>query len=142
MKTKSHKDGQEKTLNGKLDLPPDVYNGMLITVAKNISKGTSKTVHFVGFTPTPRIIELELQPAGKDKIVIGELAKNATRYVLKPKLGTWLMLFAKLLGRVPPESRAWIISDEPPPAFVRFEGPLYTMGPIWRIETTTPRWPG
>jgi hypothetical protein len=73
-------------------------------------------------------------------VVIGELAKTATRYVLKPKLGSWLKLFATLLGRVPPDSHAWIVVDEPP-AFVRFEGPLYTTGPVWRIETTSPRWP-
>jgi hypothetical protein len=27
------------------------------------------------------------------------------------------------------------------PAFVRFEGPLATMGPTWRIELASPRWP-
>jgi hypothetical protein len=45
-----------------------------------------------------------------------------------------------VLGRVPSESHAWIISDELP-AFARFEGQLVTMGPVWRIETTSPRWP-
>jgi hypothetical protein len=29
--TKAHKDGDEQVLNGMLDLPPDVYNGMVIT---------------------------------------------------------------------------------------------------------------
>ena len=27
------------------------------------------------------------------------------------------------------------------PAFVRFEGPLFTTGPVWRIELTSPHWP-
>jgi hypothetical protein len=56
---------------------------------------------------------------------------------LKPRLGIWLKVFATLLGRAPPDSHAWIISDELP-AFVRFEGPLVTTGPVWRIETTAP----
>jgi hypothetical protein len=138
--TKSHKNGREQVLNGTLDLPPDVYNGMVITVAKNLPKGASETVHIVAFTPEPRLIQLEFTPAGEQKVLIGELGKTATRYVLKPRLGIWLKLFATLLGRVPPDSHAWIMSDELP-AFVRFEGQLVTNGPVWRIETTSPRWP-
>jgi hypothetical protein len=138
--TKARKDGHENVLKGTLDLPPDVYNGMVITVAKNLPKGASETVHLVAFTPTPRLIQLELAPAGERKVMIGELAKTATRYALKPRLGGWLKFFATLLGRVPPDSHAWIIKDELP-AFVRFEGQLFALGPIWRIETTSPRWP-
>ena len=140
VKTKARKDGQEKALDGTLDLPPDVYNGMILTIVKNLGKGASETVHIVAFTPTPRLIKLELAPAGEHKVLIGELAKTARHYVLKPRLGTWLKLFAKLLGRMPPDYHAWIVTDEVP-AFVRFEGPLYTSGPIWRIEVTSPRWP-
>jgi hypothetical protein len=138
--TKAHKDGREQELNGTLTLPPDVYNGMVITVAKNLPKGASETVHIVAFTPTPRLIQLELAPAGNQKVLVGELEKTAIHYVLKPRLGTWLKLFATLLGRVPPDSHAWIISNELP-AFVRFEGQLVTMGPVWRIEMANPRWP-
>jgi hypothetical protein len=138
--TKAHKDGDEQVLNGTLDLPPDVYNGMVITVAKNLPKGASETVHIVAFTPTPRLIQLEFLPEGEQKVLIGQLGKTATHYVLKPRLGIWLKVFATLLGRAPPDSHAWIIRDELP-AFVRFEGPLVTTGPVRRIETTTPRWP-
>jgi hypothetical protein len=138
--TKAHKDGAEKTLDGKLDLPPDVYNGMVITATKNLAKGNSETVHLVAFTPTPRLIQLELTPAGEQSVLVGELAKTASHYVLKPRLGNLLKVFATLTGRVPPDSHVWIVRDEPP-AFVRFEGQLYNMGPVWRIETTSPRWP-
>jgi hypothetical protein len=138
--TKARKEGREKVLNGTLNLPPDVYNGMVITAAKNLAKGASETVHLVAFTPTPRLIQLELAAAGEQKVLIGELAKTATHYVLRPRLGSWLKLFATLAGRLPPDSHVWIVRDEPP-AFVRFEGQLYTMGPVWRIETTSPRWP-
>jgi hypothetical protein len=141
VKTRDHKDGAEKTLDGKLELPPDVYNGMVITTTKNLAKGTSETVHFVAFTPTPRLIQLELAPAGEQSVLIGELAKNASHYVIKPRLGNLLKVFATLTGRVPPDSHVWIVRDEPP-AFVRFDGQLYNMGPVWRIETTSPRWPG
>ncbi len=140
VKTKARKDGQEKALEGTLDLPPDVYNGMVLTVAKNLPKGASQTVHFVAFTPKPRLIELELAPAGEHQVLVGELTKTAIHYVFKPQLGIWLELFAALLGRVPPDSHIWIVTDEAP-AFVRFEGLLSTTGPVWRIELTSPRWP-
>lgn len=43
-------------------------------------------------------------------------------------------------ARMPPDSHAWIVTDELP-AFVRFEGPLHPAGPAWRIELASPRWP-
>jgi len=140
VKTTARKDGRENVLDGTLELPPDVYNGMVVTVAKNLPKGASETVHVVAFTPAPRLIQLELAPAGEHKVLVGELAKTATHYVFKPKLGSWLKLFAKLLGRMPPDYHAWIIGDDVP-AFARFEGPLYLGGPVWRIEQIAPRWP-
>ena len=140
VKTKARKDGREEVLDGTLDLPPDVYNGMVLTVAKNLPKGASETVHIVAFTPMPRLIQLELAPKGEHKVLIGELAKTAIQYVFKPQLGIWLSLFTTLLGRVPSDYRAWIITDEVP-AFARFEGPLSTTGPVWRVELTSPRWP-
>jgi hypothetical protein len=98
VKTKAHKDGREQVLNGTLDLPPDVYNGMVITIAKNLPKGASEIVHIVAFTPTPRLIQLEFVPEGEQKVLIGELGKTATHYVLRPRLGIWLKLFAAFSG--------------------------------------------
>lgn len=140
VKTKSHKDGQEKLLEDTLEMPPDTYNGIVLTATKNLLAGESKTVHIVAFTPEPRLIRLALVPAGEHPVLVGELAKPARHYVLKPLLGIWLKLFAALLGRSPPDYHAWIVTDTVP-AFVRFEGPLFTTGPHWRIEATSPRWP-
>jgi len=140
VKTRARKDGREKVLTGALDLPPDTYNGMVLTVVKNLSAGAGETVHMVAFTPAPKLIKLKLVPAGEHKILVGGSEKTATRYVLKPILGFWLKLFASLLGRVPPDNHAWIVTADVP-AFVKFEGPLYLNGPAWRIELTSPRWP-
>ncbi|GFO64906.1 hypothetical protein GMPD_28250 [Geomonas paludis] len=133
------KDGQEKVLVGELELPADVYNGMVPTVMKNLTKGSRETIHMVAFTPTPRIIELEMVPAGSTRIQIGDVEKSASHYILKPHLGL-LRLPATLLGKSPPDNHIWTILDEVP-AFVKFEGPLATGGPVWRIELTSPTWP-
>jgi hypothetical protein len=139
VKTKPHKDAQEKVLTGKLDLPLDLYNGMVPTVAKNLVKGTKETVHMVAWTPAPRVIELEMTPSGEERVYTGDLKRSALHYLLKPKLGL-LKVPAFLLGRNPPDNHLWVITAEVP-AFVKFVGPLATDGPIWRIELTSPTWP-
>ena len=140
VKTKAHKDGREAMHEGTLDLPLDVYNGLILSIVKDLREGASETIHFVAFTPEPRLIQLAVAPAGEQRVLVGDLAKTAIHYVLKPQLGIWLTLFATLLGRMPPDEHVWIITDDVP-AFVRFEGPLYPTGPVWRIQLTSPRWP-
>jgi hypothetical protein len=139
IKTKSHKDGEEKQYTGTMDLPPDIYNGMIITIARNLAPRASQTVHIVAFTPKPLVIGLEIAPVGSQRVLIGQHAETAVHFKLKPKLGAALKLFATLLGKAPPDSDIWVVADDVP-AFVRFEGPLYS-GPVWRIDLTSPTWP-
>jgi hypothetical protein len=138
--TTARDSGKEAVLDGTLTLPPDTYNGMVLNVAKNLRQGATETIHFVAFTPTARLIQLEVAPAGEHKVLVGDLAKSATHYVFKPKPGAWLTALSTLLGRMPPDSHAWIVTDEVP-AFVRYVGPLHSMGPVWYLELTSPRWP-
>jgi hypothetical protein len=140
VKTTARADGRENVLAGTLEMPADTYNGMVLTVAKNLARGASETIHVVAFTPAARLVPVELAPAGEQKILVGELTKSATRYVFKPKPGPWLSLLASVLGRMPPDSHAWILTEDVP-AFVKFEGPLHPAGASWRIELTSPRWP-
>jgi hypothetical protein len=133
------KDGEEKEYSGRLDLPPDVYNGMVITIAKNLVKGDTQTVHIVAFTPKPRLIGLEIAPSTSERIKFGRHSETAVHFKLKPKLGVLVKVFATLLGKAPPDSDTWIVTDDVP-AFVRFEGPLYS-GPVWRLDLTSPSWP-
>lgn len=139
VKTRSHGDGDQKRYEGTLDLPPDLYNGMVITIAKNLAARDTETIHIVAFTPRPRIIRLEIAPTGSQRVLLGVHAETAVRFALKPRLGALLGLFASVMGRMPPDSHLWIISDDVP-AFVRFEGPLYA-GPVWRIDLESPGWP-
>jgi hypothetical protein len=141
VKTKDHKDGKEKVLEGMIEIPADVYNGLILTVVKELPKGATEIVHYVAFTPQPRLIELELAPVGEDKITVGELTKTAVHYMLKPRLGVWLKLFATILRRMPEDYHAWILTDDIP-AFVGFKGSLTTPGPVWQIELASPRRPG
>lgn len=137
VQTKERDGGKEKSYEGHLELPEDLYNGLIITIVKDLPKGAACTVHYLAFAPDPKLIELELTPAGEQRVAVGDLDPMAVRYLLKPRLGIWLKMGATILGRVPPVSQAWITSDDVP-AFVGFEGTLMTPGPTWRIETVSP----
>ena len=139
VKSTRRSNGEVKTWSGTMDLPDDTYNGMVITIAKNLARGDTQRVHLVAFTPKPRLISLEIAPSGTENVKVGGRAQPAVRFTLKPKLGAVIGFMAKVLGRNPPDSRAWIVT-EGAPGFVRFEGPLYT-GPAWRLELAAPSWP-
>jgi hypothetical protein len=133
-------DGEIKRYTGTLDLPPDVYNGMVILIAKNLPAQHAATVHIVAFTPKPRLIKLEIAPTDSQRVILGRHSETAVHYTLKPKLGPVVRAVAGLTGQLPPDSHVWIVTDGVP-AFVRFEGPLYS-GPVWRLSLTSPGWPG
>jgi hypothetical protein len=86
-------------------------------------------VHVIAFTPKPRMIKILLSPVADDPVLVGDSPMQATRFAMRPQLG----LFASLLVTDLPDVKAWILGGEAP-AFLRFEGPLYFMGPVWRIE--------
>jgi len=137
VKTRDHKDGEEEKIDGALDLPANVYNGMILTVLKNLRKRAAETIRLVMFTPKPEIMKLELTPAGQEQIYIGGLAKTANAYTLHPDLEGAKKLLTILAGRVPPDGRILVLADEVP-TFLRFRGQLFMDGPIWRIELTSP----
>jgi len=126
---RADEDSPEEQVSGTLSLPEDAYNGMLSMVVKNMAPGVSETVSIVAFTPKPRVAKLQLLPIAEERAQIGEAAIPATRFHIRPKLG----LFAALLVTDIPDFRVWVLPGEAP-AFLRAEGPLYFMGPIWRIE--------
>jgi hypothetical protein len=72
-------------------------------------------------------------------VLLGRHEEPAMHFTLKPKLGAFLRLFATIAGKAPPNSDVWIVMDDVP-AFVRFEGPMYS-GPVWRLDLTSPSWP-
>jgi len=142
VRTVDRDDGDVDVKEGDLDeMPANLSNGMVIVLAKNLPPGRSATVRMVAFTPSPKLIGLELEPVGTERASFGEETKPVTRYAIKPKLGFFLKLGAKLTGRDPPDRHAWIITEDVP-AFAKFVGPLSMSGtgPVWRIELTAPTW--
>jgi hypothetical protein len=119
----------EESLTGRFDMPDDVYNGLLSTLLKNLEPGKSQTVQILAFTPKPRAIKMLLTPLAQEPVSMGTMPIPATRYHIKPQLG----MLASLLVMALPDVKTWIAQGDAP-AFLRFEGPLFFMGPVWRID--------
>jgi hypothetical protein len=131
-------DGGEKILKERRDLPPDIANGLLFTLVKHIQPNVPQTtVSMLATTPKPRLVKLEILPEGEKAIASGNTKHETVRYVVKVKIGGVAGLVAPLLGKQPPDTHVWVLTGNAP-AFVKFEGPIYEGGPIWRIELATP----
>jgi hypothetical protein len=133
-------DGEEENESERLDLPPDVSNGLVSTLLKNVKPGAGVTLSYVAATPKPRLVKLDIAPAATDRFSVGPRGRTATHYVIKVDVGGFAGLIAPLIGKQPPDSHVWIMGGDAP-AFVRAEQALYVGGPVWRIELTSPEWP-
>ena len=134
-------DGKEDVLTERVKMPPDVANGMVLTLLKNIQPdATQMKVSMVAATPKPRLVKLAITPRGEEPFSVGGSSRKAAHYVVHVEIGGAAGLVAPLLGKQPPDTHVWILGGEAP-AFVKSEGPLFFGGPVWRIELTSPAWP-
>jgi hypothetical protein len=134
-------DGKQKVETERIEVPPDLANGVILTLLKNVqSSAPPKTISLVAATPKPRLVKLAITAAGDEPFSTGGAARKATHYVLKVEIGGISGVLAPLLGKQPPDSHVWILGGEAP-AFVKSEQPLYLGGPLWRIELVSPVWP-
>jgi hypothetical protein len=133
--------GEQKVADEQMELPPDLANGMILTLLKNVGRDQpALKMSMVAATPKPRLVKLEVASAGEDDFHVGGSPRKATHYVVKVEIGGLAGLVAPLLGKDPPDSHVWILRGEAP-AFVRSQQPLYLGGPMVRIELTSPVWP-
>jgi hypothetical protein len=133
--------GQQKTESEHLDLPPDLSNGLILALLKNVrADAAPHSLSFVAATPKPRLVKLAVAVGGRERFSTGSMARTAMHYILKVDLGGVSGVLAPLLGKQPPDSHVWILGGEAP-AFVKSEQPLYIGGPVWRIELISPAWP-
>ncbi|MEO8327386.1 MAG: hypothetical protein ABI618_16155 [Nitrospirota bacterium] len=139
VRSKAGETGKEEVVAGEFDLPKDVYNGMIITVLLNLPQGASETVNVLAFTPSPKIIKLELSPGPEDTVYVGDLSRKALQYEFKPDIGMIQEFFGKAFGKLPAQFHyhCWILADKVP-SFLQFQGPLQLMGPILRIALVSP----
>jgi hypothetical protein len=137
-RTQEKKGDDVEEASGTMEMPDDLYNGMALTLLKNLTSGG--TARIAVFTPKPRIITMDLTHEGDDSVRVGPATMAARRYLAKLEIGGLTGLLATVIGKDAPDLRYWIIPGEVP-AFARFEGAVYLNGPVWRVEFAPIEWP-
>lgn len=131
--------GKEQVASKHLDLPPDVSNGLLLALTKNLDPDAAETtVTMVALSTSPRLLKLTIVPGTPITMGVGSVKHKAEEYIVKFKIGGVAGVVAPLVGKQPPDVHIWVVKSEVP-SFVQSEGPLYEGGPIWRIRLTAPR---
>ncbi len=126
--------GKEKVIAQRMELPPDVANGLLLTLMKDINPSVPRTtVSMVATTPKPRLVKLAILPQGEEPFAIGRFRHKAMHFVVKVEIGGITGFLARLMGKQPADTHVWVLGGEAP-AFVKAEGPLYMGGPTLRIQ--------
>jgi hypothetical protein len=132
--------GAEKVETARLNLPPDVANGMVPVLLKNLATGQSLTASMVVAAPKPQLVKLDVSPIGEDPASIGGERRKATRYLVKIDIGGIRGVIAPLVGKQPPDIYLWILRGSAP-VFLKSEGPSCEGCDIWRTQLIAPIWP-
>jgi hypothetical protein len=136
------KDGKEQRYDERLKLTPDVANGLVTTLLKNVAGNPARVeLPMVLATPKPRLVKLQIAPAGEDAFRVGAVDHKAVRYQIHIDLGGVVEILADLAGKAPPDTRLWMERGEAP-GFVRSEGPMAIGTPKWRIDLASPEFGG
>jgi len=135
------KDGKEQVSTDNMKLPPDLYNGLVTPVVKNLQTDAPETkVSMIVATPKPRIVTLAMSPLGPAPFSVDGFERKALQYEIKIELGGVVGLIAPVLGKAPPNIYMWIEGGEVP-VFLRETGPLFEGGAVLTISLVGPGWP-
>ncbi len=133
--------GKDTVTTDHVDLPPDLANGMIPILMKNIGPGVSSMkVPLLVAAPKPRIVHLAISAQGEEPFSLAGGSRKATHYLIKIEIGGVAGALAPYVGKQPPDDDIWIMGGDLP-AFVKSETLSYMGGPMWRTELTSPVWP-
>jgi hypothetical protein len=141
--TVTHQDdkGQPKVDTERMKIPPDLANGIVSVLLKNLPPGQqSATESMIVASPKPLMVKLAIDAEGEDSFTTGAASHKATRYKVHIDLGGIKGVIAPIIGKEPPDTRVWI-SDGVCPSFLKSEGVEFEGGPIWLNELVSPAWP-
>jgi hypothetical protein len=134
-------DGKQKTITDHMKLPPDLANGLVPILLRNLGDDPPPLeLPMVVASPKPRLVNLEIHDEGKEPFSLAGAGREALHYSIKVKIGGVAGVVAPVVGKQPPDSQVWILGGESP-AFVKSETLSYMGGPMWRTELLAPTWP-
>jgi hypothetical protein len=80
-------------------------------------RGESVTLQAVGFTPKPKVVDVDVSYGGRDRIRMAGRVIAGDRFVVHPKIPAIAKLFVHV-----PDATIWLTT--PPAGFLRWEGAL------------------
>lgn len=134
--------GQEDSCKGRvwtkhLQIPPDLANGIVPFLLRNISAKTDKVqVSMIVATPKPRLVHVSISPTALQAFSFQGSKLEATRYALTVDPGGILGPLVKITGRQPPPSFVWMLHDKVPSFLMAQQA--FIDGPVCRIELASP----
>jgi hypothetical protein len=137
----TNSDGKEDVETQHMDLPSDLYNGLVTQIVKNLRPETPETkVSMIVTTPKPRLVKLAMTPRGTQEFALAGAQRKALAYDIEIELGGIAGVVAPFLGKEPPHIQIWVVSGEVP-VFLRENGPLFEGGSLLTIALASPTWP-
>jgi hypothetical protein len=134
------KDGKDEVTTTRVKMPPDLCNGLVIPVIKNISPDAGETkVSMIVAAPKPRVVTLDMMPQAPGTFYLAGIPRKATVYEIKIEIGGLAGIIASVIGKQPPNIFIEIIRGELP-AFLRESGPIFEGGEILTISLIGPTW--
>ena len=135
------KDGKEETHTDHLELPPDLANGLVSLIVKNMRSDAPETkVSLLVATPKQRLIKLAISSDGDEPFSVAGSMRKAEHYEIKIELGAVAGVVAPIIGKQPPDIEIWTIGGQAP-TFLKENGPIYSGGPMLTIQQVSPTWP-
>jgi hypothetical protein len=123
-----------------VDLPPNLANGLLFNLIKNLPKDSPRIeVPYLALSTKPRMVKLAIAMEKEEQFTIAGRPSKAVEWDVKPELGGLTGLVAPMIGKQPPDSHVWIMEGGVP-TILRVDSALYNGGPVWSIQLASPVW--
>ena len=133
-------DGKEEVATDHMKVPPDLYNGMVTPIVKNLKTSVGETkIAMIVATPKPRLVTLAISPQAPVAFALAGFPHKALEYEIKIELGGIAGVLAPVIGKQPPNIFMWV-EDGEVPAFLRETGPIFEGGDVLTIMLIGPAW--
>jgi hypothetical protein len=70
-----------------MQLPPDIANGLLLTLVKHLKPGESVDLPYTAFPPKPRVVSVGVRAEGKNQFLVDDMPREATHWALTFEIG-------------------------------------------------------
>ena len=131
--------GKDRLDTYHFDFPPDLANGLVLTLLKNISWDAPETkISYLAPGSKPVLVKLAVSPGDQEKFSIQGYPQKVNRFIVRPQIEGIPGLLVSIFGKQPPDTYVWVLDGEAP-TFLKVQTPAYEGGPIWITELASPQ---